>query len=512
MKNDLDLRLLLVFAVACAVACGDESSAPRGAAAAPGSDLTTTAPATNGDAARTDSAPIATAPTPNPSAGAAPGAQDVSALDAQSDDPAAATDFGQTNGPALTPGAEQTAANPGVGATPPGHVPADPVDELIQVGIDDAPDAEPVEDQRPSGDAGTALDDGDGAIRAEDDGAANGNDPKLGDVHLSDWPDGAAAAQVGRKLAELFAAQPSDGTKHYKEACAWYGALSVASLLDDDALVSRLTSRFAQFSGTFDALLAGQGHVDENVFGIVPLEISLHDPDPSYLEQGLSLADHQQANIEVQTRYAIDDMFMITGLQMQAFRATGEPKYRDLAAATMVSYLDRLQQPDGTFYHHEDVYIKWGRGNGWVASGLTELMRELEQAHEHYPAIQQGFQAMMAGLLEYQIQSGEGAGLWKQVLDDEGGNNWAETSGSAMFTYAMVSGVKKGWLDEDTYGPVARAAWLGLVGHLEPNGELRDVSDWMWDGSVADYVARARVTGDNHGQAPMLWTAAALLR
>jgi hypothetical protein len=38
-------------------------------------------------------------------------------------------------------------------------------------------------------------------------------------------------------------------------------------------------------------------------------------------------------------------MFMITGLQIQAFRVTGEAKYANLAASTMVKYLDKLQQP-----------------------------------------------------------------------------------------------------------------------------------------------------------------------
>lgn len=48
-------------------------------------------------------------------------------------------------------------------------------------------------------------------------------------------------------------------------------------------------------------------------------------------------------------------MFMITGLQMQAYRATSDAKYSNLAASTMVDYLNRLQQSDGTFYHHENV-------------------------------------------------------------------------------------------------------------------------------------------------------------
>lgn len=332
------------------------------------------------------------------------------------------------------------------------------------------------------------------------------------DRYFEDWPAGASPAEVGAKLATLFASQSSDGTKHYKEACAWYGAVAVAALLQDQVLVNTLARRYAPYIDSYDTLLAGDGHVDDNVFGIVPLEISRHDPDPAFRADGLALANHQLANLDAQIRFAIDDMFMITGLQMQAFRVTGDRVHLDAAASTMVLYLEKLQQADGTFNHRDTVAIKWGRGNGWVASGMTELMRELDPGHQHYAAIRAGYEAMMAGLLKYQIKSGEGAGLWKQILDHEGADNWPETSGSAMFTNAMLTGIRQGWLDAETYAPAARNAWLGLVGYLTPEGQLRGVSDWMYDGAVADYLARARVTGDNHGQAPMLWAAATLLR
>jgi rhamnogalacturonyl hydrolase YesR len=81
-----------------------------------------------------------------------------------------------------------------------------------------------------------------------------------------------------------------------------------------------------------------------------------------------------------------------------------------------------------------------------------------------------------------------------------------------MFTAAFVTGVKNGWLDETRYAPAARKAWIALVGYLEGDGRLRGVSDWMYGGTIAEYTARPTVTGDNHGQAPMLWSAAALLR
>jgi unsaturated rhamnogalacturonyl hydrolase len=114
---------------------------------------------------------------------------------------------------------------------------------------------------------------------------------------------------------------------------------------------------------------------------------------------------------------------------------------------------------------------------------------------------------MMAALLATQDQDG----LWHQLIDHP--DSWAETSGSAMFTFAFVTGVKHGWLEESTYGPAARKAWFALVRNLDRDGNLREVCVGTDKGdSVQYYDERPRAVGDLHGQAPMLWTASALLR
>lgn len=359
-----------------------------------------------------------------------------------------------------------------------------------------------------------AADDPDDPAAAADPGAA----------WLHDWPAAADPARVGTRLARHFADTDPAGSKHYKLACAWYGALEVAALLQDQALLDRLAGGYAPYRDSHAGLLAGPGHVDENVFGIVPLEIARLTGDAGLRAEGLALADHQRANIDAHKRLAIDDMFMVTALQVQAWRASGDPAYLDLAAATLVEYLDALQQDDGLFFHHPDFRHRWARGNGWVAAGMTELLRELPPGHVHYPAIRGGYERMMRGLEAHQIASGDGAGLWKQILDSDDPRNWPETSGSAMFTYALATGVRNGWLDPARYGPVARAGWLALVERLTADGQLRDVSNWAYRPSshpggpdyAGDeenyYFQRERLTADDHGQAPMLWSAAALLR
>lgn len=112
---------------------------------------------------------------------------------------------------------------------------------------------------------------------------------------------------------------------------------------------------------------------------------------------------------------------------------------------------------------------------------------------------------MMATLLQHQRPDG----LWGQLVDDP--EIWPETSGSAMFAYAFIEGVKRGWLDGDTYAPAARKAFLALTDYIEPHGDVREVCCGTNVGTSREhYEKRPRLVGDLHGQAPLLWCCAAL--
>ena len=69
-----------------------------------------------------------------------------------------------------------------------------------------------------------------------------------------------------------------------------------------------------------------------------------------------------------QTRWWIDDMYMITALQLQAYRATARREVsRARRAVEMVAYLAKLQQPNGLFFHAPDVQHSTGAAAtaGW---------------------------------------------------------------------------------------------------------------------------------------------------
>jgi unsaturated rhamnogalacturonyl hydrolase len=266
--------------------------------------------------------------------------------------------------------------------------------------------------------------------------------------------------------------------------------------------------------------ISPDAHVDYRVFGAVPLGLYMQTKDRRYLEIGQGLADKQwdsptEDGITREARYWIDDMYMITAVQVQAFRATNDAKYLDRAALTMAAYLDKLQQPNGLFFHAADSPFFWSRGNGWMAAGMTELLSSLPPDHPKRARIMEGYKTMMASLLKYQDPNG----MWHQLIDKP--DFWPETSGTGMFTFAMVMGVKNGWLDAATYAPAARKAWLGLVKYIDADANVHEVcvgtgTAFSQVGSdparqLQYYLDRPRITGDLHGQAPILWTAAALL-
>ena len=264
-------------------------------------------------------------------------------------------------------------------------------------------------------------------------------------TYFTNWPVGLSPQEVGKRVAEHFVTSPHQygPTIHYSEVATWYGGLTFASLTHDDALRTELIHRFEPLmpGGAETARIPVRHHVDDSIFGVVPLEIAIETKDAKYLATGKAWADRQWENprpdgLSAETRFWIDDMYMLTILQLEAYRATGDKKYLDRDAVEMVAYLDQLQQPNGLFYHAPDVPFYWGRGDGWVAAGMAEMLRELPQDHPQRARILKGYLAMMTALVKYQGKDG----MWRQLIDHD--EAWPESSSSAMFTFALITGVK----------------------------------------------------------------------
>ena len=344
------------------------------------------------------------------------------------------------------------------------------------------------------------------------------------DALLTVFPEGSDPKEIGLRLTERYirTVDTQNPRVNYPYVCTWLGAFWFSRTIGDEQLYNRLLARYDDtfFTSGSSDLYPAPNHVDNNVFGSVPLEIYKTTGAGRHLELGLHYADTQwelppnatqnqrdwhEQGYSWQTRIWIDDMFMITAVQAQAYQVTGDRKYIDRTAKEMAMYLDRIQRPNGLFHHTPTVPFFWGRGNGWMAVGMAELLRILPEDNPDRPRIEEAYRLMMRTLLQYQAEDG----MWRQLIDDP--VSWKETSGTAMFAYAMIVGVKKGWLNKATYGAAARKAWLSLLTYLNEDDNIRDVcegtnarNDYQY------YLGRKRNTGDLHGQAPLLWCANAL--
>ena len=349
---------------------------------------------------------------------------------------------------------------------------------------------------------------------------------------LKKFPKGSTPLEVGQRIAQRYVSAPFrnfDGIKTppsevtYPEVCTWYGALKFANISKDKKLLRQLEERFLPLLGSNKELMQKPDHVDHTVFGSVPLQLYMQTGNECYYYIGIDFADRQwqmpaktkheklyqsylDKGLSWQTRFWIDDMFMITTIQSQAYLASKDEKYINRAAYEMTVYLDSIQQPNGLFYHAGNAPFYWCRGNGWMASGMTDLLKHLPKNNEYRERILAQYRKMMNTLREYRKEDG----LWGQLVDDPA--SWTETSGSAMFTYAMITGVKEGWLDAETYAPIARKAWLQLLTYINADNDITEVCQGTNVGTTRQYyLDRKRVIGDLHGQAPILWCTAALL-
>lgn len=331
------------------------------------------------------------------------------------------------------------------------------------------------------------------------------------------WGKESNPETIGRRITEELLQRPyfkmyelpHATSVHYAEACAGFGAARLAGLLGDTTTLRLLTERYIKVIE--DNIPNTANHVDANVYGILPLELYMQTGNERFYRQGIALADGQWANprpdgMTNQTRYWIDDVYMIAILQVQAYRATGRAIYLECAAFSVSHYLARLQQPNGLFHHGASAPFFWGRGNGWVAAGLAELISELPETNPHYPVIIDAYKKMMEALLRYQTPDG----MWRQLIDVE--DSWVETSSTAMFGFAILQGVTRGILTDPAYTKAYQKAWLALPGYLNENAQLTEVC--VGTGKSDDinyYLERPRIAGDLHGQAPMLWFAFGLL-
>ncbi|MCD2519004.1 glycoside hydrolase family 88 protein [Massilia sp. G4R7] len=170
-----------------------------------------------------------------------------------------------------------------------------------------------------------------------------------------------------------------------------------------------------------------------------------------------------------------DDMYMSIPALAELGRMTGQRRYYDDAvknALQLSGYLFNRQAglyTHGIHLHEQDLpQFYWGRANGWAVLALSDLLDVLPKNHPGYQKVLAQHRRALRGIA--QQQSGEG--LWHQMLDRH--DSFLETSGSAMFVYAIAHAINQGWISPTTYGSIAQAGWGGVSSRINPHGGIED--------------------------------------
>lgn len=208
-----------------------------------------------------------------------------------------------------------------------------------------------------------------------------------------------------------------------------------------------------------------------------------HDPvmiagTRSALNNLIANEDHAPARLPW---WWCDSLFMAPPVWARMYAITGDQKY--------LQYIDREWWKTSRLLYdnHEHLYFRdasyltarepngekmfWSRGNGWVLAGLAQTLQFMPKSDPYYQRYVVQFQQMASKIAS--IQSPDG--LWRAGLLDPSYYVRPETSGSALFVYALAWGIHHHLLSRQKYLPVVARGWAGLTEHIYASGRLGDV-------------------------------------
>ncbi len=158
----------------------------------------------------------------------------------------------------------------------------------------------------------------------------------------------------------------------------------------------------------------------------------------------------------------------------------------------------------------------WGRAMGWYAMALVDVLDYFPQNNPRRAELVAILNREAEAIAKYQDKK---SGVWFDIVDlPARAKNYLESSGSAMFVYALAKGVRQGVLP-DKYLATANKGWAGIQKEFikeTPDGNL----DWEGtvsvsglggnpyrDGSFDYYMSEKLRTNDAKGLGPAVMAA-----
>lgn len=294
--------------------------------------------------------------------------------------------------------------------------------------------------------------------------------------------------EVAQLLARRYPGTPAIS---YIPSVAWTNTLKLAEMTEDQTLTAKVRRQTEPWTSGKQPLFPERVLLT-SVAGTMVFADLGGDARRLAVEGAKLAAATKDTGIAEYGQGWTDDMFMSSAIlaRMGEF---------DAAAQRLTSYAARLQRPDGIFIHATDGPFAWGRGNGFAALGLAELLAVLPETHAARAPLLETYRRQMAAVRLQQSPDG----MWREVLDEPGA--YREETATAMLLTAMARGIRLGWIGRDYERTVDRA-WLGLLAHVKDDGTVIDVCTGTGVGPTKRYyLDRAALTGaDDRGGAMAL--------
>lgn len=195
-------------------------------------------------------------------------------------------------------------------------------------------------------------------------------------------------------------------------------------------------------------------------------------------------------------------------------RITGDDTLVADGIAQALGYMRLLQRGDGLYDHFVlrgqpgSFGPGWGRGQGWAALGLLEVVAELrawrlQREDDRFVDAERTLAASAALLLTRMAELQRPDGHWEVVVDRPGSGDEYSTAG--FMAHAMHEAVRLGIGDADVLASASRAAREAVLSSLDDRGQLREVSAAVYASTVpAHYAAVPRGYVVPWGQGPAL--------
>lgn len=227
----------------------------------------------------------------------------------------------------------------------------------------------------------------------------------------------------------------------------------------------------------------------------------------------------------------LDGLFMGQPFYVQYVKEFGETKdysdtLRQFANARQFIYDDSKKLYAHAYDESREIFWcdpitgqsphVWGRAVGWLVMALVDVLELLENE----PADTEPLKAMLLETINDMLPHQHEGGMWFQVVDhEESAGNYLESSGTLMLAYAILKGVRLGYLPKE-YAVHGKKAFDGTVKEYihEVDGEIRlggicksaglgrnPDTGIVRNGSYAYYITGEQVVENNgHGVAPLL--------